>query len=83
MSENAIVPRRGLRVIQPELDRDVRRGSSLGGIDEVARMLGVSRGAVCNWRVRHAGMPSPLVELASGLVWDLSDVANWHRRGEA
>ena len=36
------------------------------GISEIAKIAGVSRQAVANWRKRSSNFPSPIAELASG-----------------
>lgn len=74
-----MIMRRGLHVLRTELPRDLPAGARLGGVDEIARMVGVTRAAVCNWRARQI-MPEPLVELASGAVWDLDEVSTWNAK---
>ena len=52
----------------------------LVGINEIATMAKVSRQAVVNWRTRFPAFPKPLAELASGPVFQRSQVRNWLRR---
>lgn len=49
---------------------------SLGGIAEVAELLGVSRQRVASLRSRP-GFPAPLAELAAGPIFDLESVERW------
>lgn len=54
----------------------------LVGVAEIARMAGVSKQAVANWRARSDDFPKPLSELKSGPVWMASDIRAWaERRG--
>jgi chromosome partitioning protein len=52
----------------------------LVGINEIAELAKVSRQAVANWRSRLADFPRPLVDLASGPVFQRSQVRAWLRR---
>lgn len=55
------------------------------GIAEIANMAGVSRQVVINWKARSSDFPQPKAELASGKVYDVSEVEAWLRanRGKA
>jgi hypothetical protein len=50
---------------------------NIGGVVELAKILGVSPACVSNWRARHADFPKPLVELAMGPVYSISQVRYW------
>ncbi len=50
----------------------------MGGVTEVAEVLGVSRQRLSKLRERP-DFPDPIGELAQGLVWDLDAVAAWRR----
>jgi chromosome partitioning protein len=50
------------------------------GLNEVARMAGVSRQAVSNWRSRFSDFPKPVVELSAGPVFDRFQVRSWLRK---
>ncbi len=52
----------------------------MGGVTEVAELLGVSKQRVAKLRER-ADFPTPLGELAQGPVWDLAVVASWNGSG--
>jgi chromosome partitioning protein len=52
----------------------------LVGIQEIAEMAGVTRSAVANWRTRFKKFPVPIVELASGPVFQRSDVRRWLKK---
>lgn len=52
----------------------------LGGVTEVASMLGVSRQQVAKLRER-ADFPVPLSEIASGAIWDLEELERWMSSG--
>jgi serine/threonine protein kinase len=52
----------------------------MGGVTEVAEMLGVSRQRVAKLRGRP-DFPDPLGELAQGPVWDLDAVQAWNGSG--
>lgn len=47
------------------------------GINEFAKLAGVSRQAVVNWRARVKDFPRPVAELSSGPVFRLSQVRSW------
>jgi hypothetical protein len=51
----------------------------LVGTSEIAARLGVSRSVVGDWRARHAGFPSPVLELRMGNVWYWPEVERWAR----
>lgn len=50
------------------------------GIGEIAELAKVSKQAVANWRVRAPDFPKPVVSLASGPVFKLSQVRAWLRK---
>src|SRR6476620_6358098 len=54
--------------------------NDLVGINEIAEMAKTSRQVVANWRARMADFPKPLVSLASGPVFQRSQVRAWLRR---
>ncbi|XNL76515.1 SAM-dependent methyltransferase [Actinomadura madurae] len=47
---------------------------------EIARMAGVTRAAVSNWRRRHADFPEPAGGTASAPLFSLPDVRRWLER---
>lgn len=61
----------------------VSRDLDLGGVSEVASLLGVSRQQVLNLR-SQSGFPAPLRVLSSGPIFDLTEIRAWagaHRSG--
>jgi type I restriction enzyme M protein len=44
---------------------------------DIARLAGVSRSVVANWRTRHADFPTPAAEPTAGPVFRREDVAVW------
>lgn len=52
----------------------------LVGVFEIARMAGMSRQAVANWRTRFTDFPSPVAELKSGPVFHREQVRKWLKR---
>lgn len=46
---------------------------------EIARLAGVGRAAVSNWRKRHADFPTPVGGTAASPEFDLSEVEQWLR----
>src|SRR3546814_15250700 len=52
------------------------------GINEVAKMAGVSKQAVANWRVRACDLPEPFTELASGPIFLRANSRAWLRRNK-
>lgn len=52
----------------------------LVAIDEVAKIAGVSRQAVANWRKRFGNFPSPVAEWAAGPLFRRSQVRSWLRK---
>lgn len=50
--------------------------SSIGGVAELAQLLGVSRQRVTSLRSRP-GFPAPIAELAAGPIFDLRAVERW------
>lgn len=51
--------------------------TNLVGIAEIAKLAGVTKQAVTNWRVRYDHFPSPIQNLQSGPVWDRERVEAW------
>jgi hypothetical protein len=53
---------------------------NLAGVAEVAWLFGVRRTTVSNWSAHRsgAGFPEPVVRLASGPVFDLSEISAWY-----
>lgn len=49
----------------------------LGGLTEIAEMLGVATTVVANWRTRHADFPAAVLSFACGDLWDLRSVRAW------
>jgi serine/threonine protein kinase len=52
----------------------------LGGVTEVAELIGISRQRFADLRAR-ADFPEPVAELASGPVWDIDAVRRWAESG--
>lgn len=52
----------------------------LGGVTEVAELIGVSRQRFADLRVRP-DFPEPVAELASGPVWDIAAIRRWSESG--
>lgn len=50
------------------------------GVQEIARLLGVTRQRVDRITRTHEDFPAPAAELASGRVWRRADVETWARR---
>ncbi|WP_261556251.1 serine/threonine-protein kinase [Frankia tisae] len=48
----------------------------MGGVTEVAEILGVSRQRVAKLRDR-ADFPDPIAEIAQGPIWDLDEIKEW------
>ncbi|MEU8264268.1 N-6 DNA methylase [Micromonospora sp. NPDC048999] len=46
---------------------------------EIARLAGVGRAAVSNWRKRHAGFPAPVGGTTASPEFDLTQVEQWLR----
>jgi chromosome partitioning protein len=59
---------------------NLKMTQDLVGIQEIAEMAGVTRAAVANWRTRFKKFPAPVVELASGPVFQRSDVRRWLKK---
>lgn len=51
--------------------------SDLVSVTEIAQRLGRSVGAIHQARRRHSDFPEPLATLATGPVWEWSDVERW------
>lgn len=47
------------------------------GVQEIAKLAGVSPQAVSNWLNRHPDFPQPVARLASGPVWMAAPVRRW------
>jgi len=54
--------------------------SPLLNLTDIARLAGVSRVVVSNWRKRHSDFPAPAAEPASGPVFRREEVAAWLER---
>lgn len=52
----------------------------LGGVSEVASLLGVSRQQIAKLKDR-AEFPEPVAEIASGPIWDLDELERWMSSG--
>lgn len=52
----------------------------LVGINEIAEMAGRTKQAVANWRSRSSNFPIPVAELASGPVFQRSQIRSWLRK---
>ncbi len=55
----------------------VASDSDLIGMSDIARLAGVSRTVVANWRRRHGDFPPPAAEPASGPVFRREEVSRW------
>ena len=51
--------------------------AGLVSLSEIARLAGVNRSAVANWRDRHADFPRPVSTPASGPLYDRTQVKAW------
>ncbi len=54
--------------------------SPLLNLTDIARLAGVSRTVVSNWRKRHTDFPQPAAEPASGPVFNRDEIAAWLER---
>jgi hypothetical protein len=54
------------------------RARDLVGLTEVAERFRVSTPAVAQWRKRYPDFPAPVVDLACGPVFDVTDVIRWY-----
>jgi len=52
------------------------------GISEIAKLAGITRQAVSNWRNRYRDFPEPTYELVSGPVWKRDDIEQWLKSRE-
>lgn len=52
------------------------------GVSDIARLAGVTKSAVANWRVRYDDFPEPVEIVSSGPVYDRGAVAEWLTRRE-
>jgi type I restriction enzyme M protein len=60
--------------------------SDLLGMTDIARLAGVSRTVVANWRTRHKDFPTPTAEPTAGPIFRREDVVGWlekHRPDKA
>lgn len=58
----------------------VRASPELGGVSEVAALLGESRQTVGHWIAGRRGpgqFPDPIVEISAGKIWDLKTIREW------
>ena len=94
MSEQKALARR-LDGLRRELDecaewlgriaKDVEPGEhelQLGGVTEIAAMLGVKTDTIQKWRARGI-MPEPVAQLSCGAIWLTKDVEQWAARRAA
>lgn len=61
------------------INRTSKAKPQLVGLSEIAELAGVSKQVVVNWTVRDPHFPDPIVELASGKIWDQIEIAKWLR----
>jgi hypothetical protein len=54
----------------------------LGGVAELAVVLGVERYDVLNWARLYDDFPDPVLTLARGRIWDISTVKAWMQTRE-
>src|SRR5690606_31968122 len=47
---------------------------------DIARLAGVGRATVSNWRRRHGDFPRPVGGTATSPLFSLSDIEDWLRR---
>jgi chromosome partitioning protein len=52
------------------------------GISEIAKLAGITRQAITNWRSRYKDFPNPTCELGSGPVWKREDIEHWLKNRE-
>lgn len=50
------------------------------GLQEIAALAKVTRGAVANWRTRFKDFPTPIVQLAAGPVFRRDHIITWLKR---
>lgn len=55
----------------------MRRVAELVGVDEIARLVGVSRQRVNVIARSDSAFPEPLAELAAGRIWDRAAIETW------
>lgn len=55
-------------------------GDDLVGVQEIAKLLGVTRQRVDRITRTHKDFPTPVAELASGRVWKRADIEAWAKR---
>lgn len=58
----------------------MEENTELVGVQEVAKLAGVTRAAVANWRSRFQDFPKPVADLAAGPVFNLGQVRAWLRK---
>lgn len=51
--------------------------NEIGGISEIAEMVGVTGGAVVNWARRKRDFPKPIKEIKGGKLYNMSEVRAW------
>jgi serine/threonine protein kinase len=54
--------------------------ATLGGVSEVAELIGISRQRFAELRIRN-DFPEPVAELSSGPIWDLAAIDRWMSSG--
>ena len=71
--------------MKPDPDKMVRAGDIAGNKD-LAAMLHVKESTNANWADRRemaddkgTGYPNPIARIASGPVWDASEVREWYK----
>ena len=50
------------------------------GLQEIAALAKVTRGAVANWRTRFKNFPKPIAQLAAGPVFQRDQIITWLKR---
>lgn len=56
--------------------------ADIGGNQEIAAALGVSKGLLSVWQGRHADFPTPVLVLSAGRFYRISEVLEWARGRE-
>jgi len=60
----------------------MKENIQLLGITEIALLAGVSKQAVTNWRARDPLFPKPVIELASGPIFDERKIKKWLKQNK-
>lgn len=60
----------------------MKENIQLLGITEIALLAGVSKQAVTNWRARDPLFPKPVIELASGPIFDEQKIKKWLKQNK-